>query len=1168
MSEDFVHLHLHTEYSLLDGVSRIGKIIDRAVELGMKSIAITDHGNMFGMVKFYKECAGRGIKPILGCEIYVAPRTRFDKEHPQDRDMYHLVLLIENETGYKNLIRIVSLAHTEGFYYKPRADRELLERHHEGLIALSACLGGEIPTFIIRGEMERARQAALWHRDTFGAQNFFLELMDNGLEEQAVANRGLIQLSRELDIPLVATNDVHYINPDDALVQDVMMCVEQGKTLDDSNRLSFQSKEFYLKTALEMKDLFPDHPEALEMAARIAERCNFKLSLGNIYLPDFEGEEGTTADNYLRELTMEGLKKKFPALNKGIIERTEYELKVIREMGYSAYFLIVWDLYRFARSRNIPVGPGRGSVAGSIVAYALNITQLDPLKYDLLFERFLNPDRVTMPDIDMDFCYERRGEVIEYAKKKYGEDKVAMIITFGREKAKAAIRDVGRVLGMPLPVVDKVAKLVPFAIPDQKITIDLSVEYNEELRYLNENDPEIRRLLDISRQIEDLPRNISTHAAGVVISKFPLTDHIPIYQSPRDNVPMTMLVHGDLEDLGLMKMDFLGLRTLTVMSDTLRYIEQRTGKKIDLDSLRLNDEKTFRLFCAGETNGIFQFEGNTIKNLLTRSQPRCIEDLIALNALNRPGPLGGGMVENFIENRKKKRGGIDYIHPSFEPILRDTFGIILYQEQVMRIANVAAGFSLAEADNLRRAMSKKKKEEMEKLESQFTTGAAGILKDKELAKKIFELIVKFSGYGFNKSHSAAYAYVAYQTGYLKANYPVEFMSALLTSVMGDTEKAAKYIEDCKRIGIEVALPDINTGYFKFTPYGDRISFGLGAVKNVGEGAIEAIIKERDENGPYKTLFEFCRRVDLRAVNVKAIESLIRAGALDSMEGNRAQKMAALDEAMKLGRAAQADRESGQRSLFGGSEETTDQMDPRLPEIEEFDTRRLLSDEKELIGLYLSVHPLDPYRAWVTQKADITAAELNEIHPAERKTVTVAGIITRIHNFITKTGDQMAFVDIEDFTGKIMVSFNPTERQKYVAALREDNVIAVKGRVWGKHTDNPDGTSSVEYRVLANQLESFVSGQVPGQKSDPVRRRIHFRVASSQHGDKAPALVKELQNLISANRGANDVILHIDDNGKGRKFLLKGSEARFSPEFLRIARRIFGESNVWVETDRT
>ncbi len=1164
MSQDFVHLHLHTEYSLLDGVSRVGRIIDKAVEHGMKALAITDHGNMFGMVKFYNEAMSKGVKPILGCEIYVAPRGMTQKEHPYDADIFHLLLLASNETGYRNLIKIVSVAHTVGFYYKPRADRELLAAHHEGLIALSACLGGEVPEMIRRGEMERARRTALWHKETFGEGNYFFELMDHGLKDQAVVNQALIEMSREMSIPLVATNDVHYLNPDDALVQDVMMCVEQGKTLEDANRLSFESKEFYFKTAQEMRDLFPDHPEALEATVEIANRCDFELPVGKVFMPVFKMEGDMSPDRYLQDLVNEGLKRKYPQINDRIRERADYELGVIRRMGYSEYFLIVWDLIRFARSRGIPVGPGRGSVAGSIIAYALDITQIDPLKYDLLFERFLNPDRVSMPDIDMDFCDKRRDEVIEYAKQKYGEDRVAMIITFNREKAKAAIRDVGRVLGMPLPVVDKVAKLIPFVIPDQKVTIEHAIDHIEELKYLFENDPETKRLLEISMQIEGLPRNVSKHAAGVVISKFPLTDHIPVFKSPKDEAPMTQVVHEDVELLGLVKMDLLGLRTLTVVEDALKYIKERTGKDIDLGRIPLNDEKTFRLFCRGETSGIFQFEGNTIRNLLMRSLPTCLEDLIALNALNRPGPLGAGMDDMFIENRKKQRREIKYDHALLEPVLRDTFGIILYQEQVMRIAEVAAGFTLAQADNLRRVIAKKKIKDMEQVKQEFDKGAVNILKDKKLADYIFSQIETFSGYGFNKSHSAAYAYLAYQTGYLKTHYPVEFMAALLTSLMGDSEKVAKYIEDCRRMNITIAPPNINTGYYIFRPDGTGISFGLGAIKNVGEGAIEAIVREREESGPYKSLFDFCQRIDLRAVNVKTIESLIRAGALDCVEGNRAQKMAALDVAMDLGRSVQKDRETGQTQLFGFLERT----EPPLPKMQEFDTKKLLDDEKELLGLYLSHHPLDPYRAWISEKADTTAADIREMEPTERKQVSVAGVITRVFNFMTRTGDQMAFVDLEDFTGKISVSINPTERQKYAAEVRQDNIVAVRGWLRAKQVDGKDGNSMFEFRVVCNKLESFFAGPDTGKKSEPVRRRIHFRVAAGQNGRSAVDLIGELKNLTSVNRGSSEVYVHIDENGEAKKFLLKGNEVRFSPEFLRIARRIFGENNVWVETDRT
>ncbi|HOC90987.1 MAG TPA: DNA polymerase III subunit alpha [bacterium] len=1170
MWEDFVHLHVHTEYSMLDGASRVSAIVDRAAELGMKSIAMTDHGNMFGAVKFIAAAKKKGIKPLLGCEIYVAPRRRFDKEHPLDRDIFHLLLLIKNKTGYRNLIKMVSLAHTEGFYYKPRVDKELLEKHSEGLIAMSACLGGEVPSFILRGQTDEARKRAQWHRDVFGEGNYYLEIMDHGLEEQSKANAGLIELSRELSIPLVATNDSHYLQPEDALVQDVMMCVQEGKTLDDANRLSFESKEFYLKSAREMMDVFADRPEALAITAEIAERCEFAFESNRPILPHFEVEGGKTDKEYLSELAFKGIEKKYPAVTKSIRERAEFELKVINDMGFAEYFLIVWDLLRYARENGIPVGPGRGSVAGSIVAYALDITQIEPLKYGLLFERFLNPDRRTMPDIDMDFCYERRGEVIDYAKRKYGEDKVAMIITFGREKARAAIRDVGRVLGMPLPVVDKVAKLVPFVIPDQKVTIENAINFTPELKYLYDNDPDIGKLLRISKQIEGLPRNISTHAAGVVITDQPVTDLIPIYQSTKDEVPMTQFVHEDLESLGLLKMDFLGLRNLTVLADAARYVEKRTGKKIDLDHLPLDDDKSYEVFRSGETDGVFQFESNTAKRLCARLQPTCIEDLIALNALNRPGPLQGGDVDKFFENRKKDPKMIEYQHPKLEVVLRETSGVFLYQEQAMQSAHLVAGFTLAQADDLRKAMAKKKREDMDRLGVKFISGAEQLLGSRAAAEALFNQIDSFSGYGFNKSHSAVYAYIAYQTAYLKANYPVEFMAALLTSVMDDSEKIAKYIDECRRMKIMVTPPDINAGQKIFAPVDDKIVFGLAAVKNVGGGAIEAIIRERDENGHYKSLFEFCARVDLRAVNSKAIESLIRSGGMDGIDGNRAQKMAAVEEAMEYGKKVQRDRDSGQTCLFG-DEETSKCYEPELPQIEEFGMRTLLQDEKELIGLYLSHNPLDPYRAWLTQKANISAVEVVEIDPSERREVVVAGSISRVKTFNLKSGDQMAFVDLEDYTGKILVSIGPREWVKYSNHVREDNVVAVKGRVWAKSRDNgggEDDEETLEYRVMCNEIEPYLETPEAGKKSEPVKRRVHFRIAGSTGDEKSAELVRELKRLLNANSGDNDVVIHIDEGKKARKFLLSGnSGARYSPELLRIARRIFGESNVWVETDR-
>ncbi|HOO57086.1 MAG TPA: DNA polymerase III subunit alpha, partial [bacterium] len=826
---------------------------------------------------------------------------------------------------------------------------------------------------------------------------------------------------------------------------------------------------------------------------------------------------------------------------------------------------IVWDLIRFARSNGIPVGPGRGSVAGSIVAYALEITQVDPLKYDLLFERFLNPDRVSMPDIDMDFCVERRGEVIEYAKNKYGEDKVAMIITFGREKTRGAIRDVGRVLGIELPKVDKVAKLVPFMLMDEKVTIDNSIKHVPELKYMYDNDPEVTKLLDIARSIEGLARNSSTHAAGVVISKFPLIEHIPICKSPKDDMPVTQIEHDELEMIGLLKMDFLGLRNLTVMCDALKLIKKRTGDEIDLDNIPLDDKKTFKLLQEGKSNGVFQFEGEMAKKLEIRMQPDCIEDLIALNALNRPGPLRGGVVDIFMDNRKMKRDEIDYMHPLCEPVLRDTYGVILYQEQAMRMSNVIGGFSLAGADNLRRAMAKKKKAEMEKLEVEFIKGSENTIHDKKLGEHLFSQIEKFSGYGFNKSHSAVYAYIAYQTAYLKANYPIEFLSALITSVMDDNAKVAKYIEECRDMKIEVVPPDINVGYKTFAPDGDRVLFGMGAVKNVGENAIEHIVEEREKNGAYESIFEFCTRVDLRVVNVKAIESLIRSGAFDSLPGNRAQKMAVLDQAMDLGRAAQKDRESGQTGLFDCMDVIETSFEPSLPDIEEMDTEQLLIDEKELLGLYLSHHPLDPYREWIEKRADCTAAGIEEIDPVEKKKVTIAGIISDIRTFVIKTGDTMAFMEVEDFTGKTLVSVKPKELSRHSNILKTDSIVAVTGRVWVKQVDNPDGSTTPEYRVICEKIEGL-NGPQKGAGSEPVRRRVHFRITADE-SDKGHELIRELKRLLMAHRGGCDVIVHLDDNGNARQFLMKGNEVRYSPEFIRLARRIFGDKNVWVESDR-
>jgi DNA polymerase-3 subunit alpha len=1170
---DFVHLHVHTEYSLLDGAAAIPKLVSRAEEYGMKSLAITDHGNMFGIVKFQLTCKDHGIKPILGCEVYVAPRGRTDRVHEFDAKAFHLTLLAASQEGYLNLIKMVSEGYINGFYYKPRVDRELLAAHAHGLIALSGCLAGDVPSRLRNGDLDGAERSALWYRDTFGKDNFFLEIMDNTVDDTAKVNERLAQLSAATGIPLVASNDIHYVDAEDALIQEVLMCIDQGTTLTDTTRFAFDTSDYYLKSQERMREAFSRWPQACDATLDIAARCNFALTFGNNYLPKFELPDAKDPDDYLREITMQGLARKYPGdlLLPVHTKQAEYELGVIKKMGFSAYFLIVWDLLRFARSQDIPVGPGRGSVAGSIVAFALDITKIDPIKYDLLFERFLNPARVSMPDIDMDFCYERRNEVIEYCQHKYGADRVAQIITYGRLMAKNSIRDVGRVMGMPLPQVDRIAKMIPFMIPDKKVTIKNCLELVEDLKTAYEKDPEVKRLLDISMQIEGLARNVGVHAAGVVISEKQLTEHVPLYKAPRDDNEMyiTMQEGGDLEKLGLLKMDFLGLRTLTVISDAVKFVQERTGREIDIDNIPLNDRPTYELLGKGLCDGVFQFEGNTAKNLMVRLQPTNLDDLIALNALNRPGPLGGGMVDDFLNNRNRQSAEIDYFHPDLEPVLRDTFGIILYQEQVMRIAQKIGGFSLADADNLRRAMGKKKKEEMDKAHGAFVEGA---LKDttaegepknvytKQLAEKMFELMNYFSGYGFNKSHSAAYAFVAYQTAWLKANYPVEFMAALLTSVMQSTDKVSKYIQECRNIGIEVAPPDINMGFAKFRPVDNRILYGLAAVKNVGGNAIEAIIQERETGGPFKTIFDLCSRVDLKTVNSKTLEALVRCGACDSLPGSRAQKMAVLDEAMELGRRAQRDRASGQASLFGDDFDSTPAFEPSLPQVEEFSTETIIADEKDLLGLYLTVHPLDPYRDWIKQHATVNAVDLMDLTPAERRDVCVAGIIQHVRDFTTQRGDSMAILEVEDLTGTVVCSVGGEEYRRYKPELKEGNVVFVRGRIYIR-TYQVKGEAREEARVVCKELDNRQgsANQAPAKKI----HTMHFRMSADNA--KAPKLVGELKNLLNANRGESRVILHVDNNGDSKDFLLRGNEVRISGELLRICRSFFGQDNVWVES---
>lgn len=1051
----FTHLHVHTEYSLLDGAARIKQLVETAARMEMNSLAITDHGVMYGIVDFYKACQKQGVKPIIGCEVYVAPRTRHDRTPKIDDNLFHLVLLAENETGYRNLLKLVSLGFTEGFYYKPRVDKELLAAHSEGLIALSGCIAGEIASHLIQGNPEQAEKSASEYLDIFGRNNFYLELQDHGFNEQKTANRGLLQLHQKTGIPLVVTNDVHYVLREHDEMQDVLLCIQTGKTVDDPGRMKFQSRELYLKSEQEMALVFGELREAMDNTVRIAERCHVTLEFGKLHLPEYKVPEGHTVDSYLRELCLKGIQWRYGGMSEQVKQRLEFELNVIKQMGYSAYFLIVWDFIHFARENGIPVGPGRGSAAGSLVAYVLGITNLDPLKYDLLFERFLNPERVSMPDIDIDFCFERRGEVIEYVSKKYGSDRVAQIATFGTMAAKAAIRDVGRALGMPYGDVDRIAKLVP---NDLKITIDKALQESPELNQIYREDDQVRKLIDMAALLEGMPRHASTHAAGVVITREPLTHYLPLYKAA-DGPVTTQFAKDPVEELGLLKMDLLGLRTLTVIADAVKMIRRNRGREINIDEIPLDDPKTFQLLCHGDGVGVFQLESSGMRAILRELKPEVFEDIVALVALYRPGPLGSGMVEDFIKSKHGEKK-VEYLHPKLEPILKDTYGVILYQEQVMRIASDLAGFSLGEADLMRRAMGKKKPEILAGLRAQFIEGAEKNGVDPNIAGQVFDLIEYFAGYGFNKSHSAAYALVSYQTAYLKANYPVEYMAALLTSVKDNTDKVSFYIEECRRMNIEVLPPDVNLSGVDFTVDGDKIRFGLAAIKNVGLNAVKSIIEMKETGGPFKSFADFCQRLDTRVINRRVLENLIKSGALDSLGHFRSQMMAAVDTGLGLAQLAQQDRKNGQLSLldFWGDEvQKTLTID--LPEIKEFPPGELLVMEKEALGLYVSGHPLSEYREFINRQATHQVANLVELE--DRTEVVVGGILNSVKKITTKRGDAMAFANLEDLTGSVELVIFPRTYQQYAGLLAVDNPVLVKG------TANHNGE---EVKIIVNCLE--------------------------------------------------------------------------------------------------
>ncbi|HHY59501.1 MAG TPA: DNA polymerase III subunit alpha [Clostridia bacterium] len=1041
MGKDFVHLHVHTEYSLLDGACRIKPLVQAARELGMPALAITDHGAMYGVIDFYKECREAGIKPIIGCEVYCAVNSRHDREPHKDNLIYHLVLLAKNAEGYQNLLKLVSLAHLEGFYYKPRIDWELLEKYHRGLIALSSCLQGEIPQLLLNNQYPQAAERAGRLRDLFGQENFFLELQNHGLREEQYVNRELLRLSRELGVPVVATNDVHYIERSHAYIHDILLCIQTGKTLADENRMRFDNDEFYFKSRAEMEKAFPGLPEALHNTLRVAEMCHLEFTFGQLHLPDYQVPPGYDVDSYLAHLCWEGIKQRYPVIDDRIRERLEYELSVIRKMGYSGYFLIVWDMIHFARSRGIYVGPGRGSAAGSLVAYSLGITDIDPLKYGLLFERFLNPERVTMPDIDTDFCFERRGEVIAYLTEKYGQDHVAQINTFGTMAAKAVVRDVGRAMNIPLAEVDKLAKLIPSELG---ISLERALETSLELRQAVEQNEKYQQLMEVAKAIEGMPRHVSTHAAGVVIAKEPLVNYLPL-QRTTDGGIATQFPMQTVEELGLLKMDLLGLRTLTVIGDTVKLIKETTGEDLDIRQIPLDDPLTYELLGRGDTTGVFQLESSGMRAILKNLKPERFEDIIALVALYRPGPLGSGMVEDFIA-RKHGKKPVTYLHPALEPILKDTYGVILYQEQVMQIASRLAGFSLGQADLLRRAMGKKKPEILAAQKETFLSGATENGVDPRTAEEIFDLMAYFAGYGFNKSHSAAYALLAYQTAYLKAHYPVQFMASLLSSVVANSDKVTGYIEECRRLGIEVLPPDVNESQVSFTPLAGRIRFGLAAVKNVGLGAIESIINARRE-GPFRSLEDFCERVDLRAVNRRVLESLIAGGAFDSLGWKRAQLFLMLDAALEQGQKVQEDRKRGQLSLFdmggsGGWEETAQALVP--PDVPEYPLPKLLAMEKETLGFYITAHPVADYEWQLELLGTTPIAHLDEA--LDGSLVRLGGIITDLRRSVTRRGETMAYFTLEDTSGSLEALVFPKNYLRLAPLLEQDRVIYLEGRL--------------------------------------------------------------------------------------------------------------------------
>ena len=1122
MQSEFIHLHLHTDYSLLDGACKIDTLMNRLEQLKMPAAAITDHGNLFGAMNFYEAAKNKGIKPIIGCEVYVAPGDHRDRSSNEgEKSNHHLVLLCENETGYRNLVKLVSHGFLQGFYYKPRISKELLDQHHEGLICLSACLSGEVCSNLANEQFKNAQKAAGEYLDIFGKDHYYIEMQDQGLDIEHRINPELLKLANSLDVPIVATNDCHYVTQQDSRAHEVLLCIQTGKTMNDNNRMRFATDQFYVKSADEMVQLFRDYPDAIRQTKIIAERCDFQWEKTSQPFPHFEVPESKNLDDYFESVVWKGFERRsasWDSLRKSgeltipletYEDRLKHEIKIIKQMQFPGYFLIVWDFIRYAREHQIPVGPGRGSAAGSLVSYCLKITDIDPIKYGLLFERFLNPERISLPDIDIDFCTNRRGEVINYVTQKYGRENVSQIITFGTMAAKAAVKDSGRSLNMSYAEVDRIAKLIPTEIG---ITLDKAIKDSAGLRDLISNDDRISDLFDIAKRLEGMARHASTHAAGVVIAPKPLMEIVPLYKSNKDEIT-TQFAMNHLEKIGLLKMDFLALTTLTVLDETVKLIHQTTGTHILLETLPMDDKKTYEIFSKGLSNGIFQFESSGMKEILRRFKPERLEDLTALNALYRPGPIGGGMIDDFIK-RKHGQKEVVYELPELESILKETLGVIVYQEQVQQIANVLAGYSLGEGDILRRAMGKKKKEEMESQREKFIAGATKKGFGEKTTARIFDLMEQFAGYGFNKAHSAAYALLAYQTGYLKANYPVCFMSALLTSEINNTDKMVKYINECRDLGIKILPPDINVSDLHFTPQGSEIRFGMMAIKNVGINAINSVLAGRKVVSKFRSIFELCEQIDLHLVNKRMIESLIKAGALDSLGKRRSELFANVDKAIESAQKMQRDRESGQQALFVDDNVNSadgypyPDEEPDMPRASEWPQSLLLSNEKEALGFYITGHPLTKFSEKLKALSTAEVEEINEKDSGSN--VQLGAMINSLRILRTKKGDRMAVLSLEDLSGSIDAVVFPETFSRNESLIKSEAALLVEGSL--------EVEDSGSRKIIVKGMQMLEA--IAQQAGKPVTIQINLEEMSQ-------TLPEELKTILEKNPGNSRVIFQLE-----------------------------------------